>query len=147
MIRETRPLRNKEQTGKAMYRMVMIGLAGNDLGGAASMPLPSFFDGVRKIPYQRDQKGRETVARPALLLREFPALDCKKKAILMGAFLASKKVPFRFIAVSESPTKKFHHVFVLAWVAGKWRPVDATYAKYKLFEKKPRVTRWQILQP
>lgn len=130
-----------------MYRMVMIGLAGNDLGGAALMPLPSFFDGVRKIPYQRDQKGRETVARPALLLREFPALDCKKKAILMGAFLAAKKIPFRFIAVSESPTKKFHHVFVLARVAGKWRPVDATYSKYKLFEKKPRVTRWQILQP
>lgn len=130
-----------------MYRMVMIGLAGNDLGGAALMPLPSFFDGVRKIPYQRDQKGRETVARPALLLREFPALDCKKKAILMGTFLAAKKIPFRFIAVSESPTKKFHHVFVLARVAGKWRPVDATYSKYKLFEKKPRVTRWQILQP
>jgi len=130
-----------------MYRMVAIGLQGNDLGEVVQMPLPSFFDRVRKIPYQRDRKGRETVARPRLLLTEFPALDCKKKAILMAAFCASKKIPFRFIAVSESPTRKFHHVFLLAKVAGKWRPVDATYSKYRLFEKKPRVTRWQILQP
>jgi len=130
-----------------MYRMVRYGAEGNDLGGLAKMPLPSFFDKVRSIPYKRDIKGRETVARPSLLLKEFPALDCKKKAILMGAWCLANEIPFRFIAVSENPSRRFHHVFLLANFFGQWRPIDATYPHYKLFEKKPRVTRWEILKP
>lgn len=130
-----------------MYRMVEIGHAENDLGELAKLPLPVFFDGVRKMPYARDKKGVERVARPSYLLSKFPALDCKKKAILMAAWFRARSIPFRFLAVSESPTRKFHHVFVLAMVAGAWRPVDATYARYKLFEKKPRVTRYAVLKP
>lgn len=130
-----------------MYRMVRYGAEGNDLGELAKMPLPSFFNKVRSIPYKRDIKGRETVARPSLLLKEFPALDCKKKAILMGAWCHANGVPFRFIAVSENPSRRFHHVFLLAKIGNQWRPIDATYPHYKLFEKKPRVTRWEILKP
>ncbi len=147
MIREVSPLTSKDQTGQAMYRLVEMGHAANDLGELAKMPLPLFFDKVRKIPYRRDPKGKETVARPSLLLKEFPEMDCKKKAILMAAWLKKNNVPFRFIAVSEIPSKKFHHVFVIARVSGAWRNVDATYPHYTLFQKKPRVTRRQILKP
>lgn len=51
--------------------MVSIGLAGNDLGERLQCRFP-LFDHVRKIPYQRDRKGRETVKGPRFLLREFP---------------------------------------------------------------------------
>lgn len=146
MQREVAPLTSKEQTGRAMYRMVEIGFAGGDLSGAAKLPLPSFFDRVRRIPYRRDQKGREVVARPRILLSEFSALDCKKKAILMASWFRAHGIPFRFLAVSENPSRKFHHVYVIAKVAGKWRPVDATYSHYRLFEPKTRVTRSQVLR-
>jgi len=145
--REVSPLTAKEQTGREMYRLVEMGHAANDLGELAKMPLPSFYSKVKNIPYKRDVKGTETIARPRLLLTEFPALDCKKKAILMAAWFRANGIPFKFIAVSENPSRKFHHVFVIAKVSGKWRNVDATYSKYNLFEKKPRVTNHQVLKP
>lgn len=147
ITREVSPLTSKEQTGREMYRLVEIGQAANDLGELASLPLLSFYTRVKNIPYKRDKKGTETIARPRLLLSEFPSLDCKKKAILMAAWFRANKVPFKFIAVSENPSRKFHHVFVIAKVTGKWRNVDATYSHYNLFEKKPRVTNHQVLKP
>lgn len=127
-----------------MYRLVIQ--FADDLGELAGLPLTRFYDRVKRIPYQRDPKGRETIARPSLLLNEFPSLDCKKKAILMGAYFLKNKKPFRFVAVSEIPSRRIHHVFVQVFLRGAWRNVDATYSKYKLFEPKPRITRSEVLK-
>lgn len=138
------PLRSKDQTGRAMYSLAVS--FADDLGTLAGEKLSKFYNRVKNIPYQRDPKGLETIARPGLLLKEFPSLDCKKKAILMAAFFRKNKKPFRFVAVSEIPSKKIHHVFVQVFLRGQWRNVDATYSKYKLFEPKPRITRAEILK-
>lgn len=113
----------------------------------ASRPLPEYFGYVKRLPYLRDMRGTETVARPRLLLTEFPALDCKKKAILIAAWCKANGIPYRFIACSERPDKRIHHVFPQALMGQRWRNLDATYAKYKLFQKKPRLTRAEVLNP
>lgn len=128
-----------------MYRL--IERFHQDLGRLAKMPLPEFFDYVKRIPYLRDVKGRETVARPGLLLKEFPALDCKKKAILICAWARANGVPFRLVACSERPDRKIHHVFPQVKQGDRVRNVDATYAKYSLYQKKPRLTRAEVLKP
>jgi len=128
-----------------MYRMVEQ-FAG-DIGDLASLPLSDYFDQVKRKPYARDVKGSETVARPSLLLSEFLRLDCKKKAILIAAWLKKNGVPYRFIACSENPDGKIHHVFPQGKIGGAWRNLDATYAKYNLFDKKPRLTRAEVLKP
>ena len=118
-----------------------------DLGKLASMPLAEFFDYVKKIPYRRDRRGVETVARPGLLLKEFPALDCKKKAILICAWARCNGIPYRLVACSERPDKKIHHVFPQIKEADRVRNVDATYPKYRLFQNKSRLTRAEVLKP
>lgn len=128
-----------------MYNMVSK--YASDLGDLSKMPLQAFYDKVRLIPYRRDVLGQETVARPSLLLSEFPALDCKKKSILMGSYLLLNGIPFRFIASSQRKDAKFHHVYVQAKIGDTFKNVDATYAKYKLFEPKRGLTRIQVLKP
>lgn len=118
-----------------------------DLGRLAAMSLPEFFDYVKKIPYQRDKRGVETVARPSLLLREFPTLDCKKKAILICSWARCNGIPYRLVACSERPDRKFHHVFPQLKVAGRVRNADATYPKYRLNQSKARMTRAEVLRP
>lgn len=128
-----------------MYRMVEQ--FHGDIGGMAGRPLAEFFGYVKQLPYQRDKRGSETVARPALLLSEFLALDCKKKAILIAAWCKANGIPYRFIACSERPDKMIHHVFPQAAIGKKWRNLDATYSKYRLFQKKPGLTRAEVLKP
>lgn len=116
-----------------------------DIGEWANKPLPLFFDHVRQVPYLRDVKGKEVTARPAFLGTVFPAIDCKKKAILLASWLRSNFIPYRFIAVSERPDKRIHHVFTQAWNGQKWINLDATYPDYRFMEAKPRVTKAQEL--
>jgi len=128
-----------------MYRL--IERFHKDLGALAAMPLEKFFDYVKKIPYQRDTRGREVVARPGLLLKEFPSLDCKKKAILICAWARCNGIPFRLVACSERPDKKIHHVFPQIKNSGRLCNADATYSKYVLGQSKNRVTRAEVLKP
>lgn len=128
-----------------MYRL--IEKFHRDLGALAALSPEEFFNLVRLIPYRRDERGREVVARPGLLLKEFPALDCKKKAILICAWARCNGIPFRLVACSERPDKKIHHVFPQIRVSGKVRNLDATYAKYRIGQKKDRVTRAEVLKP
>lgn len=119
----------------------------SDLGSLANMPLPQFFDVIRKLPYIRDKRGQEVVARPALILKEFPAIDCKKKAILIASYLQLHGIPFRFVASSIRKDRRIHHVFTQAEISGEWRNVDPTYRHYRLFEPKRGITKIEILQP
>lgn len=126
-----------------MYRMVED--YHGDIGAWANRPLTEYFGMVKRLPYQRDKRGEETVARPSLLFKEFPALDCKKKGILIAAWLRSQGIPYRFIACSERPDGKIHHVFCQGVLDGKWRNLDATYSKYRMFQKKPLLTKAEVL--
>lgn len=139
------PLFDRAQSGKAIYRMAKKYYS--DLGGMADTTLNQFYDFVRQIPYVEDAYGEEVIARPLWLLSEkiFPGSDCKKKAVLMGAWAEAHGVPWRLIAVSERPDKMIHHVFPQFKIRGLWENVDATYPEYRLFEAKPQVTAGEEL--
>ena len=104
--------------------------------------LSCFYNFVRSIPYKEDGFYAEIIARPKFLMdrAKFPALDCKKKAVLIGAWLNAHNIPWRLIACSERPDRQVHHVFVQAFISGHWRPIDATYPDYYLFQAKPEIT-------
>jgi len=136
---QVEPHQGKELTGRRMYQFAEN--FSSDLGELARLPLPDFFMRVADIPYESDDDlfpGSESVevnARPAYLLDRsiFPALDCKKKSILMGAWARENGIPFRFLAVSELPTRRVHHVFAdLNLPAGGWTTADATFPHYRL---------------
>ncbi len=117
-----------------------------DVAPLSVLSLPEYFDIVRKIRYQRDPKHKEVTARPGIILKNMDAADCKKKAILMGAYFEEHGIPYRYIACSQRPDRQIHHVFTQAKMGGEWRNVDPTYARYRLFEPK-RLTRAEILEP
>lgn len=136
---------NKTQTARSMYALVLA--FASDLGTLANLPLPHFFDVIRKLPYIRDKRGQEVVARPALILKEFPAIDCKKKAILCASYLQLHGVPWRFMSSSVRKDKKIHHVFCQGLIHGEWKNIDPTYRHYKLFAPKLGLTKTEILKP
>lgn len=149
------PLKNKDQTGKAMYRL--INRYSGDLHAVyvrkdgqlvpfSSLSLMEAFDLIRRIPYRRDIKPIEVISRPNGILKNAPVgMDCKKKAILIAAYLKERGIPFRLIASSRKPNRRIHHVFPQMNVAGKWLNADATYPHYQLFQQKP-VTKAEVLK-
>jgi len=146
------PYTGKELSGQRMYEMCFRFFA--DLDGLERLPFPDFFDRVRGIPYATDEEitGRddEVAARPLYLLdrKIFPFLDCKKKAILIGSWARAQKPPlaFRFLAVSEYPDKKIHHVFPQIDFGAGWINCDATFSNFKIGMGHP-VTRAEELVP
>lgn len=139
------PLFDRAQSGKSIYKM-----ADNhwrDLGGMADTTLNQFHNFVKNIPYVEDSFGEEVTARPLWLLSEeiFPGSDCKKKAVLMGAWANAHGLPWRLIAVSENPDKSIHHVFPQFKINDCWVNVDATYSDDQLFAAKPTVTAGEEL--
>lgn len=149
-------LTSRDQTGREMYKICRR--YWQDLGNSLDTTLSGFFDKVRKIPYQQDSASAEVLSRPKYSLNpqsgvgrytmgEPGALDCKKKAILMGSWLEGHGIPYRFVAVSETPNGVPHHVFTQAKIGGEWKNVDPTYPEYALFEPKPGVTNAVELLP
>lgn len=155
------PLKSRAQTGRSIYESAKYY---KDLGLHLDTGLQDFFNFVKKIPYKEDKLGLEVVSRPEYLLlgrsphkiirpkyilgeSPFPnGIDCKKKAVLISAWLEAHGIPYRLCAVSEKKNKKIHHVFPQAEIEGKWYNVDATYPYYKLFEgKNNKVTHGEIL--
>lgn len=147
-------LRSKEQTGAEMRRL--INRYSSDLDGIAirfrgrmvpvsNMSLPEMFDFVRKVPYRRDIKPIEVVARPGkILANRLSGMDCKKKAILLSSYLQNRGIPWRLIASSRLPSGKIHHVFPQIGFAGRWLNFDATYPHYRAFAPKT-LTRAVVL--
>ena len=135
-------LRSRVQTGKEIYRCARNYY--RDLGSKLDTTLETFFNWVRSIPYREDNFYSEVVGRPKHLLR-FPALDCKKKAVLMGAWFTAHGIPWRLVAVSEKADKEVHHVFTQAKINKTWKTADPTYPEYQLFEAKPTVTYAEVL--
>lgn len=106
---------------------------------------------VRKIPYRRDDSPIEVVARPKYLIeRAAGGLDCKKKAVLLGAWLNANGFQplkdWRFVAMSSKPSGQIHHVFPQVNMAGEWKNADATYRYMRLMQRK-KATAMEVLKP
>jgi hypothetical protein len=156
---KTEPLHDRRQTGRRMYALAALS---GDLSSIyihdksrpvplSRLPLPRFYNLVRRIPYRRDDNPVEVVARPKYLIeRARGGLDCKKKAVLLGAwFNANGYRPlkdWRFVAMSSKPSGSIHHVFPQINLSGEWRNADATYKYMRLLQPK-RVTSFEVLKP
>lgn len=126
-------LTDPRQTAKEMAR-ICTQYAG-DLGELAKMPLPRFFDLVRKLPYMPDPQNAETLSRPRYLLeKDYAFRDCDDKAILMGAWCYLNGHPFGFYASSTKPSRQLHHVWTVAKINEKTVILDPTYRHHKLGE-------------
>lgn len=139
-------LSTRSQTAKRIYSSAEYW---RDLGSGLDTDLRTWFEYVRQIPYFEDTEAAEIVGRPKHLLNEklFPyGLDCKKKAVLIGAWLNAHGIKWRLVTVSEKKNKEIHHIFPQAFLNGTWKNIDATYSDYELFENKPEVTRAQIYE-
>lgn len=139
-------LTDPRQTAKEMAR-ICTQYAG-DLGELAKMPLPRYFDLVRKLPYMPDPQNAETLSRPRYLLdKDYAFRDCDDKAILMGAWCYLNGHPFGFYASSVKPSRQLHHVWTVAKINGKAVILDPTYRHHKLGElpRRERITRIEKL--
>lgn len=156
MVVIRQPLRSKNQTGREMYKIVsrtaddlksiFFGSNGQKIT-ADKLPLVEYFNYVKNIPYRRDPKPREIISRPRYIAK-YSSLgaDCKKKSLMIAAWLKANKIPFRFIASSRRPDKKVHHVFPQGKIGGQWVSLDATYKKNKI--AMPRNdTKQEVLRP
>lgn len=151
----SRRLHSKNETGREMHRTIrryspdlnkIKCWRNGSLTPIANLPLDQFFDFVRKIPYRRDTKPIEVVARPSKIIKNRAlGMDCKKKAILISSYLRNRGIPYRLVASSRLPSRRIHHVFPQMSVSGEWLNFDATYPHYKPFERK-RVTRMEVLK-
>jgi transglutaminase-like putative cysteine protease len=113
----------------------------------SGLSLFGFFDLVRKIPYRQDSDSTEVLARPRIILDFADAgqgQDCKKKALLLAAYLQRNNIPWRLVATSRRLDGKVHHIYVQAYLDGAWKNLDATYPEYKPFEPKT-VTRAEVI--
>jgi hypothetical protein len=146
------PLVDKQQTGRAMHRLVerfagdldQVFVRGYRLP-LSRWPLPAYHEFVKRIPYRIDAKPREVVARPALLLGAIRhGADCKKKNVLMCAWAKRNRVPYRMLASSNRPDRVITHTYPEFRIAGEWVNVDATYRWHRLGERK-RNTATEIL--
>lgn len=111
----------------------------SDLGPYLSWGFSPWFDFVRVIPYESDEKrfgGRvlEVLSRPSYLLDRdiFPRIDCKKKAILIASWAYGNGLPYRFLAVSSRPDGQVHHVFPQIDFGAGWVNCDATFPEFEI---------------
>jgi len=145
-------------TGKDLAGQYMYHFAEGypqDLDGLQNLPFPVFYNRVKNIPYQSDEDLFpesmdgiiEVLARPKYLLnkRLFPALDCKKKSILCGAWASENDKPFFFYAVSEKPNKKIHHVIFGMDYGQGFKLIDPTFPEFELGQELP-ITYAEVLK-
>lgn len=101
-----------------------------------SMPNNSgqMFELVRKIPYVPENK--EILKEPKITLSD--GGDCDDKTILICAWAAARKIPFRvtLAGIAEEPGI-YHHVFPELCIGSEWVPYDATYSYCKIDQKLP----------
>jgi len=127
-----------------------------DLGWRRHLPFHLYFDFVKNLPYMDNgfllgDPQSEILARPGFFMRPeiFPGLDCKAKAVLIGAWCAENKVPYRYIACQEDPEEgDIHHVFPLvAATNGGFISADATFPSFFPGMTKPTLSKAEELFP
>jgi hypothetical protein len=149
MLESREPLFDKLQTSNRIKSLCKK--FNGDLNGTRSLTPYQFFEMVRKIPYRKDPKPIEVVARPKHILNhQNLGMDCKKKAILLGSYFEANKIPYRFIGSSRRQDKKIHHIFPQAMcdkdgnLTDDWTNFDATYSTYSIAMPKA-VTAYEVL--
>lgn len=150
----TSVLKNKNQTGREMHRLVNRYYTDLDCfsvrHGPQFVPISAlsileYFDFVRRIPYRKDVKGVEVVSRPIKIFFNSPlGMDCKKKTILICSYCRRHRIPYRMVASSKRHDGRIHHVFPQISLFGEWLNMDATYRKYTPFEPK-NITRAEVI--
>ena len=147
----TEPHQGYIYTGKVMYYLIENFYS--DLGGLLEWPWMRFWDWVRSIPYLDDtvltlDAFHEVLPRPAYFLNGIlTALDCKKKAILIGSYATANGMPFSLIASCENNENEIHHVFPIVFEDGFWRNADATMPWNEYGEAKPNLKFAEELLP
>jgi hypothetical protein len=115
----------------------------------SKLSLQEYFDFVKNIPYRKDPKPLEIVARPYYIIKHRAlGMDCKKKGTLICAFLRIKNYKYRAIGSSSRPDQQVHHIYFELYepTERKWKPVDATYDTYNLFAPKPHETYREVMK-
>lgn len=144
----TWPLHDKERTVKEI-KYAVKNYSGDlkRFPDLLNMSIQEYYNYVKNIPYSRDVKSAEIVSRPLYLLTVFPALDCKKKSILMASFMLLKFGPdsFRYVLSSNRPDGAIGHIFTQIFNGQKWINADATYNYNRLGAPK-KVTNYQIVR-
>jgi hypothetical protein len=160
MYAERQDLFDKEQTSGRIKKLVEVYagdlrniFADTEKGKipVSSLSIVDFFNAVRLIPYRRDLKPIEIIARPYYIFKHRKlGMDCKKKAVLMASYFSLLNIPYRFIGSSKRPDKRIHHIFVQAKISpdgfpsDKYINYDATYKHYHPAQSKD-VTAWEVL--
>ena len=158
MIANREPLKNRLQTARRIKHLVeqfyldlnlCFIVKGNRQTPLSKLTLREYFDFVKNIPYRKDPRPTEIVARPYYIIKHRAlGADCKKKGILVAAFLRMKNFKYRAIGASTRPDEKVHHIYFQLYDTKKrtWRNVDATYSKYNLFDDKTDETYTEVLR-
>lgn len=111
-----------------------------DVAPFAFMDLEEFFDLVKNLPYQMEEKAwhAQILQRPAFTLaRLVPVVACANKAILLGSFLTLQGIENGFVVSANTPIGPFGHVFNWCRMFGtKPRILDATYPENIPFREK-----------
>lgn len=129
-------LQGIQQTGALMERLTKQYYT--DIAAYADLSLKDFFNTVKRQKYIADPKKIEFVQRPKFSLNPLAKFrDCDDKAVEIGSYLYWHGVPLRYLAVSNRPDGKIHHVLVQAEINGARKIIDATYPQNKLFHFKP----------
>jgi hypothetical protein len=151
------PLYNKKQTIKKIYWLAekfkndldkVYDITDGKNVPVSKIPFIDFYNIVKNIPYKRDTDPVEVVARPRIIFENYQrgiGKDCKKAAVLFGAWFNKNGIAWRLVTVSTRPDKKIHHIFTQADIAGSgdFLNVDGTYSYMKPFQKK-LVTKYEV---
>ena len=151
------PLSDRKQTSDEIFRLVrqfasdlnLIKIPTNTGTEALSkISFEDYYDFVRKLPYKRDVAPIERVGRPRWIIDEINTagrgIDCKKKSVLIAAWLHLHGIPYRFIGSSNRADRQIHHIFPQADFGNGWINVDATYKNYRISQVK-KVTEMEVL--
>jgi len=118
-----------EATIGQMYRLMHQ--YRNDVRSTGWRNIREVYEGVKHVPYRRDETAAEClgaaecVKRPGLTL--VLGGDCDDKVILAGAALLNLGVPFRVVTTSYLPSGEMQHTYLEIYVDGVWLPFDPTY--------------------
>lgn len=131
------PLYHYSQQVKIIAELAVVYC--DDLRSFANWDFEKFYNAVCRMPYAEDRE-TEINSRPRYILK-MSAADCKKKSTLIAAFCNLKKIPVRFVVMSNRGDKMPHHIYTEIFRSGKWIPADATYNGNKLGRREPETFR------
>jgi hypothetical protein len=158
MIENREPLKDRKQTARRIKHLVeqfyldlknVFWQRDNKLTPLSDLTLQEYFNFIKDIPYRKDPRPFEIVARPYYIFKHLKlGMDCKKKGTAIAAFLRLKNYKYRAIGSSSRPDHKVHHIYFQYFdpKTETWKNADATYSHYRLDEEKKNETYKEVLK-